>query len=267
MTFDIEKLTGRTPTPEEMEKAISTNILQMQIKADNEAQGYKKYYDCPKCKNKGRYFIEKNGVELAVDCECMPLRDSIEALEKSGLSSALKKMTFDNYTCGSKWQAQIKETAMSFLTAPEGYFFFIGGQSGAGKTHICTALLKGFWDNKKSIRYFKWADDLNKVLSLSSSESRAERAGIIEPLKKTDVIYIDDFLRSKMPSQAEIKLAFEIINARYTQDLTTIISSEKTAGEIKTIDEAIFSRIIERTNKGEYCINLPRNPDINQRLN
>ena len=267
MTFDIEGLTGHTPTPEDIEKAKSMDILQMQIKADNEAPGYLKYYDCPKCKNKGVYFVEKDGKEISVDCECMPFRNSIEALEKSGLSSALKKMTFDNYTCGSEWQVQIKEEAMSFLTASEGCFFFIGGQSGAGKTHICTAILKGFLDNKKSIRYFKWADDLNKVLSLSSSESRAERAEIIEPLKKTDVIYIDDFFRSKMPSQAEIKLAFEIINARYTQDLTTIISSEKTAGEIKTIDEAIFSRIIERTNKGKYCINISHNPDKNQRLN
>ncbi len=267
MTFDIEGLTGHTPTPEEIEKTKSMDLLQMQIKADNEAQGYLKYYDCLKCKNKGVYYIEKDGKELTVDCECMPLRNSIEALEKSGLSSALKKMTFDNYTCGSEWQVQIKEKAMSFLTAPEGCFFFIGGQSGAGKTHICTALLKGFLDNKKSIRYFKWADDLNKVLSLSSSESRAERAEIIEPLKKTDVIYIDDFFRSKIPSQAEIKLAFEIINARYTQDLTTIISSEKTTKEIKMIDEAIFSRIFERTNKGEYYIDLPHNPDKNQRLN
>ena len=79
------------------------------------------------------------------------------------------------------------------------------------------------------------------------------------------ILYIDDFLRNKQPTQAEIKLAFSIIDTRYQNGLKTIISSEKSLKELHGIDEALTGRIYERTNKKEYYIDISRNPNYNFR--
>ena len=73
-------------------------------------------------------------------------------------------------------------------------------------------------------------------------------------LKTVSVLYIDDFLKCRgAPSDSDINIAFELLNARYNNTkLTTIISTERSISEILGLDEALGSRIVERS-KG-YCI-------------
>ena len=59
------------------------------------------------------------------------------------------------------------------------------------------------------------------------------------------------------PSPADLNLAFEIINHRYVnRELVTIFSSEKSIDEIMDLDEAVGSRIYQRT-KGNYLYISP----------
>jgi DNA replication protein DnaC len=69
----------------------------------------------------------------------------------------------------------------------------------------------------------------------------------IKKLKRVPVLYIDDFFKGGA-SDADIKLAFEILNARYNDTaLRTIISSEIDLDGLMRIDEAIGGRIYERS--------------------
>ena len=57
----------------------------------------------------------------------------------------------------------------------------------------------------------------------------------------------------KDPSAADVGLAFDLIDYRYcNRKLITIISTERTVDEMKSIDEAIGGRIYEMS-KG-YCV-------------
>lgn len=57
---------------------------------------------------------------------------------------------------------------------------------------------------------------------------------------------VDDFLKGNV-TEADRNIAFEILNARYIKpECATIISSERTIGQILDWDEAIGSRIAER---------------------
>ena len=86
--------------------------------------------------------------------------------------------------------------------------------------------------------------------------------------KNVDVLYIDDLFKTgrsssevkQRPTQADINLAFEILNARYIRKKITIISSECTISDLIDIDEAIAGRIKQKC--GEFCINI--NPDRNK---
>ena len=102
-----------------------------------------------------------------------------------------------------------------------------------------------------------------------------EYAVMMDELKNTDVLYIDDLFKSgkgedgkpKMPTAADVNVAFEILNYRYNNPgLITIISSERTLSELLEIDEAVAGRIAEKAKTGGYCINLKKDKARNWRM-
>ena len=82
-----------------------------------------------------------------------------------------------------------------------------------------------------------------------------------------DILYIDDFFKVKKGEYikpADINLAFELIDYRYCNKLTTIISSEFSLDDIIAADEATGSRIKQMT--GSYALNIRADRMKNYRL-
>ena len=106
------------------------------------------------------------------------------------------------------------------------YHFYIFGQSGAGKSHICTAICGALIERSKDVYYMPWRDESTALKSLVTDA--AAYTGRMRVLKKTEVLYIDDFLKGG-DTDADIRLAYEILNSRYNdRGLRTILSSEMT---------------------------------------
>ena len=215
-------------------------------------------YNCPLCKNKG--FIakvtEQGGMysHCFVDCRCVETRNSIMRMKRSGLKDIIKDYTFDKFETPEPWQKTLKAAAMEYAKNPEGWLFF-GGQSGCGKTHLCTATCREFLLAGKSVQYMLWRDDVTK---LKSAVTDSEEYGkLIDRYKTADVLYIDDLFKTgkvdsgfQKPTAADINVAFEILNYRYNNPaLLTIISSELSEDELLDIDEATGGRIYERAKK------------------
>ena len=177
-------------------------------------------YDCPICRNKGFVFLMKDGYEYTMECECMEKRRGKWRLQKSGLQDR------------------------------EGWFY-IGGQVGAGKTHICTAIANRLMLQGKGVRYMIWTEEATKLKALKTDDENYARE--INKWKTAEVLYIDDFLKTRngaLPTDGDINLAFEIINARYNnRTLRTIFSGERGLNEIMELDEAMGSRIYQRCGK------------------
>lgn len=236
-------------------------------------------YHCDICKNKGFVAVvtqnEQFGyyMESLLNCRCNRIRNAIRRLNRSGLKARVKACTFDRYETQDAWQKTIKETALRFCDSCNGEWFFIGGQSGAGKTHICTAAAIAKLKKGKELRYMEWREEVPKIkASITDSVRYAE---MMKELKETDVLYIDDLFKNgkgadgavMQPTGADVNLAFEIINYRYNQpELITIISSERTLIELMEIDEAIAGRIAERTKAHGFCINLKPDAQKNWRM-
>lgn len=244
-----------------------SNRVEKEIQNYNSAEGKpdtETGYDCPKCKNKGYVAINDNGYMVTKPCDCLKIRSSLKALQRSGLG-AVDKNTFANYTVVDKWQAEVLEKAKTFLNEPLGKWFFIGGQVGSGKTHICKAIAYEFIKRGICAKYMEWRNDVQKINAVIN-EPEAER--IKCEFLTSPVLYIDDFLKTSQgtaPSQGEVNRAIDFIFGRYTQENScVIISSEKTINEITAIDEAFGSRIFERA--GEYVINIAPDAKKNYRI-
>ena len=218
----------------------------------NEEDGY----DCKICKNKGTVakLIEVNGhySHCFTDCQCVDTRNSIMRMKRSGLKDIIKDYTFDKFQATEDWQKAIKNAAMEYAKNPNGWFALCG-QSGAGKTHLCTAICREFLLSGRKVRYMLWRDDIVKIKGLVTESE--EYTKLIDQYKTVDVLYIDDLFKTgkdkdnkvQKPTGADINVAFEIINYRYNNPaLLTIISSELTEDELLDIDEAIGGRIYER---------------------
>ena len=231
-------------------------------------------FNCPVCKNKGYtvYIREQSDgyLELVQKvCQCWKPRRSIENLQKSGLADVLDKFTFNNFTAETDWQKAMLEKAKAFRTQTAVKCFFVGGNSGAGKTHICSALAIDYLRHGSEVKYLLWRKELREIRNKIFNE-RDE--AYLDYLKNVDVLYIDDFFKSvrqksdpyQTPTRADANLAFEIIAERLDRDKVTIISTENTLDELIEIDEAIGSRI-KRDSEG-FSISIRRERGNNYRM-
>ncbi len=218
-------------------------------------QGDKTGYDCPLCRNKGFIAKVRNGVMALTECECMVRRRSMKRIEDSGLKPVIENYRFDNFLTESKWQRDAKSIAADFLERGSGWFVMVGSP-GSGKTHLCTAICGKLIERNKSVRYMVWRRDAPRLKASVNDRSVYDK--IMDDFDKADVLYIDDFWKGTI-SEADINLAFELLNSRYNnRSKITIISSEKTIEDILDIDEAIGSRIYERS-KGAYIVTQNQN--------
>lgn len=210
--------------------------------------------DCPVCHNTGCIITKAaDGTLKAAECVCMAKRVSIRNLERSGLKDQISRYTMQNYVTDTLERKKVRNAAEDFCRNDKGWFF-ISGKSGSGKTHICTAICSILMDKGQAVRYMRWRDDSIKLKAITTEGEEYQR--LIQPFKSAPVLYIDDFLKGGH-TDADIRLAFEILNSRYNDSaLRTVISSELSLFEILGLDEATGGRIYERA-KG-YVIESPR---------
>ena len=216
-------------------------------------------YDCPKCLNRGMF---EDPPGTMVFCSCKPIRDSLNRLRKIGLGQAAQRLTFDTYQVSEPWQEKLLGRAKAFAEADKPGWFFIGGQSGCGKTHLCTAAAVALACRGFELRYLRWANDSAQIKTMGLDSGRGD---LLDQFANVPLLYIDDLFKNT-PTEADKHIAFELLNARYCHDdRITIISSERTLTEILSIDEAIGGRIHERCGR-ENVLNVSKNPARNYRM-
>lgn len=220
----------------------------------NSRSGGLKDFDCQECLNRG-YFasLDGEGRRVSIECRCMQKRRSIARAQKSGLGSMLERYTLDLWQTPEEWQKKAKEKAEEFVSDPGGHWFFMAGSVGTGKSHLCAAICKAFLERGLSVRYLLWRDVVVRAKAVVNDEAAYEQ--IIQPFKDIQVLYIDDLFKTgkgKEPTEGDTNFAFQLLNHRYNDPKKiTILSSEWTAENLLSIDEAVGSRIYERS-KGFY---------------
>ncbi len=228
----------------------------------NNKAGNLKGYDCPICKNKGEIMVVKDGIAYYPDCSCMKIRRSLANMENSGLGNLLNIYTFDKYKCTYDWQKHAYERAKAFITS-DSNFFTMAGQSGTGKTMLCTAVAGALLKQGIELKYMLWLDESIKIKQVVNDNK--QYGSMIEELKNIPALYIDDFLKTEKggaPTSADIRLANEIINYRYnkcradkSQRHITIISTEWLLPQLNEFDNALAGRIYELS-KPDFFIQI-----------
>lgn len=218
------------------------NFAAVKVKAYNATRGDKG--DCPDCFGRGQIAVLCDGEMQMRLCRCEIKRQAMVRIKQSGLSELYEAYRLDNFDTPTEWQRHIKEKATEYLAADSGWLF-VCGRSGSGKSHITCAVARELLEAGMDVRYMMWREEAPKLKAMVNEREEYERR--VEKLTGCAVLVIDDLFKGRV-TDADINLAFELLNARYNQpSKRTIISAEHPVEAILQLDEAVGSRIIERS--------------------
>ena len=218
--------------------------------------------DCPICNNRGYFYEVDDQIGIVVrNCECWPSRMSILNAMNSGMGR-LTRYRLSDWQASEGWQKSAQKKVEDYIGKNWVNWFLACGQSGAGKTMLCSIIANDLLAKHHEVLYVRWSEFVQKLKGMLN---RGEDYGReLKRLKEVPVLYLDDFFRTK-PSDWERDVAFQIIDQRYTNELRTLISTENTMEELTRKDEAVAGRINEMA--GGFCVNIPKDPHYNYRMN
>lgn len=213
-------------------------------------------YKCNKCKDTG--FIEYGGIWRR--CECAEM-DYAERLWKNFGINPKDIKPLRSYESYNDITKQAREKAIDYVKSFDDIekervnSFCLMGQSGAGKTHIITAIGKALLDRKIPVIYMAYLEGMRElkgnVLDLEYYKK------LINRYKGARVLIIDDLFKDKIRSgqvigdlkESDMKHIYEILNYRYLNSLPTLVSTECTPELLIRLDEALAGRILECCSK------------------
>lgn len=206
--------------------------------------------NCPLCFNKGyirkkRYVNGDNSIQNSylVECKCKKKRKAILNAKNSGLHELLSNRV-SNYKGYNKTTLEARNLAIKYIKSKSQDWFVLLGQSGSGKTMLCSAICNELLNQGKEVVYKSW----NMLASEYKHQLRNGSNELIEKLQTVEILYLDDLFKGSQSDFDVKNIAYDIINYRYNNRLTTIISSEYTLNELMDIDSAITGRIKQRSN-------------------
>lgn len=121
-------------------------------------------------------------------------------MRRSGLQHIIQDYTFARFQATEPWQQKLKAAAQAYAQSLEGWFFF-GGQSGSGKTHLCTAICRQALHQGKQVRYMLWRDDVSRIKAVANQGEEYNAA--IAPYKHAELLYIDESLAGRIAERAK----------------------------------------------------------------
>ena len=215
-------------------------------------------YRCNSCKDTG--FVG------AQPCSCFKQALINIAYEQSNLKHILNKENFNSFSL--KYYSQkvdsktglspydnmlkIKQICVGLIEKfdIEKENLLLTGQTGLGKTFLCNCIAKELLDSGYTVLYFT-APQLFKLFEESRfhrEDMQDESKDMLNTLFNVDLLIIDD-LGTESISTITISDLFNVINSRYLNQTSTIISTNLTFGQMQErYSERVVSRIVGQYN-------------------
>lgn len=211
---------------------------------------------CPHCNGSGWICKDWEKGEW-IPCSCQSSIQTRKHTANAGLSKSIAGFRLGDFEHGQGWQSALLKSACDYARDPKG-FLFICGQPGAGKTHLAAGAFRHILSGGARGKYWSWPD---LMAELKAAQNTPDYVQLMAELKGCQILYLDDFLHAvkKQPTTGDLKLAFEIISARYDNDRNpTIITSNLIPEDIARFDSSLSGRIIEAS--GEHLLIIKPDP-------
>ncbi len=191
---------------------------------------------------KEREIINKNEEAKSKKAE----ESRIENLKDRGVGKRYLQNSFDNFKTDtpSKQNAllKVKELCRCISSKEAAPNLIMVGGVGTGKTHLANAAIIELTDSGKNCGRVNLIDMIRRLKSTWSKDTKESEQEVLEMYSDCDLLIIDE-VGMQFNSDTEKMFVFDVINARYEEELPTVIISNL---DIAGVKEIIGERCVDR---------------------
>jgi DNA replication protein DnaC len=225
--------------------------------------------DCSLCGGTGmRITRDQQGDRVAAVCSCRMARQALRRLERANIPRRHEHATLENYesveTTGSHesmLNAHFKASKFvgDYPHNTDGRGLMFVGLAGRGKTHLAVGVLRALIEEKGCQGLFcDYGDLLKQIQNSYNSRSETTEYELLRPVLEAEVLVLDD-LGSTKPTTWVLDTVAQILNSRYNQKRTTIITTNFAnlpPAASSTKEDTLGDRIGERMRSrlAEMCV-------------
>ncbi len=197
--------------------------------------------ECPVCHGTGWKIVEQEDCQAVFRCECFQKSKLEGLLRRANIPPRYESCSFDSFYRLTPKLDLARTLAKRFVEEYPSVEcgLLILGPCGVGKTHLAVSILKELiCKHEVESIFYDFRDLLKKIQNSYNSVSQASEMQILEPVLNAEVLVLDD-LGAERPTEWVRDTFAYIINTRYNQKLTTIITSnfDDHPKEFKTLND------------------------------
>lgn len=198
-----------------------------------------------KCENCGYGLRHSDKKGLRKWCKrCIDVYGRRESLTPEKAEKTIMKLVEPLYFDATldDLDSDVREKLLNLQTGQD---VFMYGPVGTGKTYAMAALIRHYICQGYDCSRINFDDFCVQVRSTMSPASKQTEYDMIEPLKDTDRLFIDDLgLRSKQETDFAYVTLYSLINKRQERRLPTFVSSNKSIEQLgRSFDARVASRL------------------------
>ncbi len=171
---------------------------------------------------------------VAVACDCGMQERAGRVMDRARIPKRYEHCDFESYSTdvGSTQQEklslqQAKLSAQGFVrdypgSSEKGLLFM--GPSGVGKTHLAVAAAKELIQRGHAGLFCDYRELLKEIQASYNPASESTEMRILEPIRTVEILVLDD-LGANKPSDWVRDIVGIVLNARYNENRTTIITT------------------------------------------
>jgi DNA replication protein DnaC len=203
--------------------------------------------NCTLCRGTGWKMVPRpdGAGRMATPCDCGMEDRSARVMERARIPKRYEHCDFESYSTDVAVAAQHAQSLKQAKLSVQAFVrdfpggtdkgILLMGPSGVGKTHLAVAALKDLLRRGHQGLFCDYRELLKEIQASYNPASESTEMKILEPIRTIEVLVLDDLGASK-PSDWVRDIVGIVLNARYNEKLTTIITtnyvdSPATAGE------------------------------------
>ena len=193
--------------------------------------------NCTLCRGTGWKLVPRtDGApgKVAVACDCGMQERATRVMERARIPKRYEHCDFESYSTDVGTTAQQRHSLQQAKLSAQGFVrdypgssekgLLFMGPSGVGKTHLAVAALKELIQRGHAGLFCDYRELLKEIQASYNPASESTEMKILEPIRTVEILVLDDLGASK-PSDWVRDIVGIVLNARYNENLTTIVTT------------------------------------------